>query len=515
MKAEVTKTKLSKEDYEKFKRAERRKNNKNKKKSTKEKLEIQEELLKADEEQVVYDEDTFQEIEIDALITGKHYDNFKQVFDNFNQHAERLMMKTYEKVYETEKEKEKEQEEQQAAEQQQQQQQQQIQQQISEPNQTIQNYLQQGKKKEAKLSKKQRKQLRWLKVAELKQKVKRPDLVEFWDITSPDPNFLIQLKSVRNSVTVPRHWSQKRKYLQNKRGILKEPFQLPDYIEKTGIAKLRDPFVDRDGGKMVRQKLRERMNPKQGKLDIDYQILHDAFFKYQTKPQMTKHGEIYFEGKEEEMRAKNFCPGKMSAELRSALGCSDFQAPPWLPNMQRYGPPPSYPHMRFIGMASIFAEPSSYHTSVKQVIEDSCKKADQPGLYATFKYYDEEDLNELSQKTGLQGDAPVDKSLWGKIDEVEDEGEVEQEDEEEPEVQQRQEQQQQQQFDNQSYQFGDSDTRIPGRSISGLQTPDVDLRRNLQNDPKPLYQQLEQVQIDPTSGNQIFMTGHTYVLPKQ
>ena len=33
--------------------------------------------------------------------------------------------------------------------------------------------------------------MRWLKVAELKQKVKRPDLVEFWDITSPDPMFLI------------------------------------------------------------------------------------------------------------------------------------------------------------------------------------------------------------------------------------------------------------------------------------------------------------------------------------
>ena len=49
--------------------------------------------------------------QIDALITGKHYDNFKQVFDNFSAHGERLMMKTYEKVYEAEKEKEKEQEE--------------------------------------------------------------------------------------------------------------------------------------------------------------------------------------------------------------------------------------------------------------------------------------------------------------------------------------------------------------------------------------------------------------------
>lgn len=95
--------------------------------------------------------------------------------------------------------------------------------------------------------------------------------------------------------------------------------------------------------------------------------------------------------------------------------------------MQRYGPPPSYPHMRFIGMASIFAEPSSYHNSVKQVIEDHCKKADQPGLYATFKYYDEEDLNELSQLTGLKDDGNIDKELWGRIEEAEDEVEVDDE----------------------------------------------------------------------------------------
>lgn len=33
---------------------------------------------------------------------------------------------------------------------------------------------------------------------------------------------------------MPRHWSQKRAYLQGKRGIEKPPFQLPAYIEATG-----------------------------------------------------------------------------------------------------------------------------------------------------------------------------------------------------------------------------------------------------------------------------------------
>lgn len=29
-----------------------------------------------------------------------------------------------------------------------------------------------------------------------------------------------------------------------------------------------------------------------GKIDIDYQKLHDAFFKYQTKPKMSEFGEV-------------------------------------------------------------------------------------------------------------------------------------------------------------------------------------------------------------------------------
>ena len=50
------------------------------------------------------------------------------------------------------------------------------------------------------------------------------------------------LQSYRNSVPVPRHWSQKRKYLQGKRGIEKPPFQLPDFIEATGISEMRQAY---------------------------------------------------------------------------------------------------------------------------------------------------------------------------------------------------------------------------------------------------------------------------------
>ena len=47
-----------------------------------------------------------------------------------------------------------------------------------------------------------------------------------------------------------------------------------------------------DHGTMA-SKARMRLHPKLGKVDVDYQKLHDAFFRFQTKPYMTGHGEMY------------------------------------------------------------------------------------------------------------------------------------------------------------------------------------------------------------------------------
>ena len=62
----------------------------------------------------------------------------------------------------------------------------------------------------------------------------RPDVVEAHDVTAQDPRLLVHLKAYRNTVPVPTHWCQKRKYLQNKRGFEKPPFELPEYIRRTG-----------------------------------------------------------------------------------------------------------------------------------------------------------------------------------------------------------------------------------------------------------------------------------------
>lgn len=138
-------------------------------------------------------------------------------------------------------------------------------------------------------------------MAELKQLVQRPDVVEAHDVTSSDPRLLVYLKAYRNTVPVPRHWCSKRRYLQGKRGIEKVPFQLPEYIAETGIARIRESVLELENAKKSRQKARDRMQPKMGRIDIDFQVLHDAFFKYQTKPKMSIHGDLYYEGKEFEV----------------------------------------------------------------------------------------------------------------------------------------------------------------------------------------------------------------------
>ena len=73
------------------------------------------------------------------------------------------------------------------------------------------------------LSREKARKIARLTVAELKQLVKKPEVVEWTDVTAADPRILLHLKSYRNTVPIPIHWSAKRDYLQGKRGIEKPP----------------------------------------------------------------------------------------------------------------------------------------------------------------------------------------------------------------------------------------------------------------------------------------------------
>ena len=185
-------------------------------------------------------------------------------------------------------------------------------------------------------------------LADLKSKAPYPEVVEPWDTNANDPELLIHFKCMPNTVPVPIHWAQNGKYLQSQRGKVRKPYKLPDYIEATGISRIR--LIELPVHISLQQKTRRRMRPKLGRTDIDYQILYDAFFKYQTKKRLTKLGEVYYEGKETDKRMSKYRPGKLSKNLRNALGISSSTIPPFVQNMQRYGPPPAYPFLKIPGV---------------------------------------------------------------------------------------------------------------------------------------------------------------------
>ncbi|RJE26087.1 splicing factor 3b [Aspergillus sclerotialis] len=296
---------------------------------------------------------------------------------------------------------------------------------------------------EVKLSKKKRKELSKLPVAELKAMVPKPEIVEWTDTSAPDPRLLVHIKSHRNIVPVPSHWSLKREYLSSKRGIEKPPFALPKFIQETGISEMRDAALDKQEQSTLKQKQRERVQPKMGRLDIDYQKLYEAFFRFQTKPELTRYGEVYYEGKEYETNLKHLRPGELSLELKEALNMPPGAPPPWLINQQRYGPPPSYPALKIPGLN---APPPpgalwGYH----------------PGGYGkppvdehNRPLYGGDIFGVLQPQQSVQQGKPVEKDLWGELQEPEESEEESEEDEEE---------------------LDEEDTEAGLQTPSGLETP--------------------------------------------
>lgn len=279
-----------------------------------------------------------------------------------------------------------------------------------------------------KLSKKKRKEQTKLSVAELKAIVAKPDMVEWTDTSAQEPKLLVHLKSYRNVVPVPAHWSLKREYLSSKRGIEKPAFSLPKFIQETGIAEMRDAVLEKQNEATLKQKQRERVQPKMGKLDIDYQKLYEAFFRFQTKPELTRYGEVYYEGKEYETNLRHLRPGELSDELKEALNMPPGAPPPWLINQQRYGPPPSYPALKIPGLnappppgASWGFHPGGYG---KPPVDEATNRP----------LYGGDIFGVLQQQQNTQQGEPIEKDLWGELQPHEESEEEEEEDEEEEEA---------------------------------------------------------------------------------
>ncbi|KAI1474370.1 DUF382-domain-containing protein [Daldinia eschscholtzii] len=278
-----------------------------------------------------------------------------------------------------------------------------------------------------KLSKKKRKMLNKLSIAELKALVKKPEVVEWHDTSSSDPRMLVQIKAQRNVVPVPSHWSLKREYLSSKRGIEKPAFKLPKFIADTGIAEMRDAVLEKQAEQTLKQKQRERVQPKMGKLDIDYQKLYDAFFRFQSKPPLTRFGEVYYEGKEYETDLRHLRPGELSDTLKEALSIPPGAPPPWLIHQQRFGPPPSYPSLRIPGLNAPIPPGAQWGFNPGCYGKPPVDEYNRP-LYGGDIF----GIMQPSQAAPPPGE-PIERTLWGELQEPEEESEEEEEEDEEEE----------------------------------------------------------------------------------
>jgi len=195
---------------------------------------------------------------------------------------------------------------------------------------------------------------------------------------------------------------------------------------------MREALSEKEEAKTLKSKARDKIRPRMGRIDIDYQKLHDAFFRWQTKPRMSVFGDLYYEGKELEAKMRDKKPGELSDDLRTALGMplgpnAHKFPPPWLIAMQRYGPPPSYPNLKIPGLNAPIPESCSfgYHAGGwgKPPVDESGRPlygdvfgTDVP-LPQTYHY-----------------DEHIEYTPWGELESESEESEAEDEEEEDEEA---------------------------------------------------------------------------------
>jgi len=214
---------------------------------------------------------------------------------------------------------------------------------------------------------------------------------------------------------------------------------------------------------------------------------------------------LYYECKEFEVQLKEKKPGQLSDDLKKALGMPEGAPPPWLINMQRYGPPPSYPNLKIPGLNAPIPPGASYGYHPGGWGKPPVDEFNRP-LYGDV----------FGATSGVPSPppapvAPIERNHWG---ELEDEPEQEEEEEEEEE--------QDQEMEGEAPEEGiETPSTVDGISSipSGLETPDtIDLRKTRKDTeeegaPKQLYTVLEQT--GAKVGSAAYGSSHKYVIPEK
>ena len=297
---------------------------------------------------------------------------------------------------------------------------------------------------------------------------------------------------------------------------------MPAFIaETTGITELRDKLAEDEASMSARQRNRARVAPKMGAIDLDYRTLHDAFFKHQTKPtDLTLFGDVYYEGKELQLNYKVKPGGPLSEALREALGMEqDTSPPPWLINMQRYGPPPSFPHLKVPGLNAPLPSPEcqyGYHPNGwgKPPVDVYGRPLyggnpfDPPGTSASSEQNGASTMVTSDGKT-------VAKTAWGALPTgaVADEEESEEDESSDEEMEESSEEEEEGEDTT-----GGVQSVLPPPPSALSTTAPQDLRKQAGNEtplgapPKQLYQVIEQKQAS-AGGDAVFASEVAYVVP--
>lgn len=255
---------------------------------------------------------------------------------------------------------------------------------------------------------------------------------------------------------------------------------------------MREAVREKEDAAGLKSKMREKVAPKMGKLDVDYQKLHDAFFRFQTKPKFALHGEMYYEGKENETKIHEKNPGKLSEELKQALNMPPLAPPPWLVNMQRYGPPPSYPNIKIPGLNAPIPEGAQWGYHPGGWGRPPVDELNRPLYGDVFGVTEEHNQPQVNYDV-------VDRTLFGEL-ESEEELEESEEEESEEEEEGAGEPEEEERVTDESLKEGlvtPSGMTSVLTVASGLETPDViELRKGKaveDEGPKQLYQVIPEV----------------------
>jgi splicing factor 3B subunit 2 len=202
-------------------------------------------------------------------------------------------------------------------------------------------------------------------------------------------------------------------------------------------------------------------------------------------------------------------PGVLSGDLMIALGMQDRDTspPPWLINMQRYGPPPSYPNLRIPGLNAPIPSGASFGYQPGGWGKPPVDEYGRP-LYGDVFGVTDGDSEAIAE---------VDRtSRWGELVQLEEEEAEEAEEEVEEEGEKE---------GGVDASGMETPNTLDGMSsvTSGLETPDtIDLRKRAGLEtpdtthlaaPRELYQVLQEKAVAGVGG-QLFGSDRTYVLGK-